>query len=527
MKNLALLFSAGVVASLAACSHNTTAEAPPQPAPVVEESQQEAQPDHYSMLAEVPFNGGYPSDEAASTLNDELFFQRAVQAYLWALPAVNMFAMKEGLGKRFGEGYNVMSVFEKRLKPNTVITTPNSDVIYGLTFADLSKTGPLVIDAPPKLQGLMDDFWHRPLEGPTMGDRQFLGDIGIPGPDKGKGGKYLIVPEDYDGKIDRDKYFVYTSKTNGVFIFLRGFFSSVDDLQPGVDAVEGISIYPLEGERKAMSFARASDVPSNALFAHDASYFDMLDRLIQSEQLDQVDPYMHGVLAELGISKGESFSPSAEQRELLDKAAMTAWKMAKNIAANFDQEKDALWWDDRQWVAHAKTHQDDFWHTLLDEEYRNRETGYTDVDAKAHMFINHYSMSSGMMSSIPGLGAKYGNAYKDSEGNYLMGENTYTIDLPADAPANLFWSLTLYDAETASGVDAEGQVYPSLNSMNDLEYNDDGSITFHVGPEKPADSKNWLKTVPGKGWFAIIRWYGPTEAFFNREYKPGDFVKVD
>jgi hypothetical protein len=479
----------------------------------------------YEELANLPFKGGYP-DGSEDALNDELYFQRAVQIYLWALPAVNMYAMKEGLGKTFGEGYNIISVFQNRLKPNTVITTPNSDVIYALGFADLDKTGPLVLDVPPMLQGLLDDYWHRPLTGPNINGIQYLGDIGFPGPDKGKGGKYLVLPPNYNGPVDSKNYFVYRSKTNGLFIFQRGFFKSVDDLTPGVQAVEGIKIYPLKGEAKPMEFKEASDVASNALFAHDYSYFEMLNRFIQSDEVDDVDPYMHGMLAALGISKGSEFSPTEKQKQLLGYAAETAWKMAKNIAANFDKEKNALWWGDRKWIAHAYTKQDDFMHTLLDEEFRDRATKYTDVDAKAQMFINHYSISTGMMSSIPGLGAKYGNAYKDKDGNYLMGDNTYKITFPPHAPAKLFWSLTIYDAETASGMVADGQTYPSLNSMNKLDYNSDSSVTFYVGPKQPEGKNNWIKTTPGHGWFALFRFYGPTQDFFDRKYKIGDFEKV-
>lgn len=479
----------------------------------------------YQTLSELPFEGGYPTAETSRKLADELTFQRAVQAYLWALPAVNMYAMKEGLGKAFGEGNNVLSVFDKRVKPRTIITTPNSDVIYGMAFLDVSK-GPLILDVSPKLQGLMNDMWHRPLKGPNINGVQYLGDLGIPGPDKGKGGKYLIVPKDYKGGVNTKDYFVYTSPTNGVMILLRGFFKSVDDLEPGVKAVEGFKVYPLSGELTPMKYAQTSDTPSNSLFAHDISYFEMLDRLIQNEPVDQIDPYMHGILASLGIEKGKPFAPSAEMKKLLNEAALTGWKMGKNIAATYDAEENALWWKDRHWVAHARTKEDDFRHTLLDEEFRTRATGYADVDAKAHMFINHYSISTGMISSVVGLGAKYANTYKDSEGNLLQGANTYKIDLPANPPAKLFWSLTLYDAETAAGVDAEGQVYPSLNSMNDLEKNADGSITFYVSPKRPEGKKNWIGTVPGKGWFAIIRWYGPEQAFFERQYKPGDFIKV-
>lgn len=485
-----------------------------------------AETNKYETLANLQMDGGYPTAETSRTLDDELYFQRAVQTYLWALPSVNMYAMKEGLGKTFGEGYNVVSVFEKRLKPNSVITTPNSDVIYALGFADLSKTGPLVLDVPPMLQGLLDDFWHRPLEGPLRPDgKRFLGDIGFPGPDRGKGGKYLIVPEGYEGEVP-EGYYLYTSKTNGVFIFQRGFFKSVDDLQPGVDAVEGIKVYPLEGEAKPMDYQHASDIDSYALFAHDFSYFEMLNRFIQSDKVDDIDPYMHGMMAAIGIKKGADFSPSAKEKELLGQAAETAWRMAKNIAANFDGEEDGLWYSDRKWVAHARTELDDFMSTLLDEEFRNRETGHTDVNAKAHMYINHYSISTGMMSSIVGLGAKYGNAYKDSEGNYLKGENTYKITFPPNPPAKLFWSLTAYDAETASGVDAEGQVYPSLNGMNDITYNEDGSFTIFLAPEKPEGDVNWIKTVPGRGWFSLFRYYGPEQGFFDRSYKLGDFEKV-
>lgn len=483
-------------------------------------------PNRYSAIAASPFDDNYPTKESSTALDDELYFQRAVQVYLWSLPAVNMYAMKEGLGKTSGEGYNVISVYEKRLKPRTIITTPNSDVIYALGFADLSKTGPLVLDVPANLQGILDDFWQRPLTGPKINGVQYLGDIGFPGPDKGKGGKYLVIPENYTGKVDEKNYYVYRSKTNGLFIFQRGFFKSVDDLSPGVKAVEGIKVYPLKGDKKEMVFKHVSDIASNALFAHDHTYFEMLDRLIQSEQIDREDPYMNGMLAALGISKGADFKLSEKDKVMLDKAAETAWKMAKNVSANFDREKDGLWWKDRKWVAHAKTKYDDFMHTLLDEEYRNRITGYTDVDAKAHMYVNHYSISTGMMSSIPGLGAKYGNAYKDSDGDYIRGENSYKITFPANPPAGLFWSFTIYDAETAAGVDAKDQVYSSLNSMNNLVKNSDGSFTIYIAPEKPKGNVNWIKSVPKRGWFALFRFYGPKQEFFDRKYKVGDIEKV-
>ena len=452
------------------------------------------QADRYQALADQTFKADYPTPEATRTLDEELYFQRAVQTYLWALPAVNMFAMKEGQAKTFGEGYHVMAIFEKRLKPNTLITTPNSDVIYGLGFLDLGKDGPMVIDAPPMLQALIDDFWHRPIEGPEIDGVKYYGDIGLPGPDRGKGGKYLILPPGYEGSVDEDKYFVYRSKTYGVFVFLRGFFKDPNNLQPAVDNMEQIKIYPLKGKAKPMDFQHASEVDANYLFADDASYFSMLDRFVQHDVVDDVDPYMHGMVAAIGIEKGKSFKPTKRQTELLDAAAKTAWKMAKNISANFDREEKAIWYKDRQWVAHTKTDLDNFFGTHLDIEFNRLSTGHTDVNAKAHMFINHYSTSPGMISSRVGLGAKYAGAYKDADGDYLTGDHTYKLNLPADVPANLFWSVTVYDARTAAGLN-NGQDYPSIGSPDRPVQNADGSTDLYFGPKAPrGKEKNWIKT---------------------------------
>ncbi|MFI9786356.1 DUF1214 domain-containing protein [Kitasatospora sp. NPDC051984] len=485
-------------------------------------------PDRYQDLAALPFVGGYPTEESAQALEDELFFQRAAQVYLWALPTVSACAMRDGLGAVVGRGYQVMAVFEKRLKPRTLITTPNCDVIYGMAFADLGVTGPLVVEAAPGVQGLVDDFWHRPLTGPVIDGRQFLGDIGVPGPDRGEGGRYLIVPDGAEPESagEWDDFFVYRSRTDNIYFLLRGFFSSVDDLSPGIAAIEGIRLRPLHGDAEPMHHAHASDTRADALFPRDGTFFDVLDAFVQADRVDQVDPYMHGVLASLGIRKGGLFAPTRRQRELLDLAARTGWKTAKTLASRYDREPGARWWADRQWIAHAKTAQDDFFHTLLDEEFRDRATGHTDVNAKAHMFVNHYSMSTGMITSVVGSGAKYAGAYRDHDGDLLTGEHTYRIDLPADPPARLFWSLTLYDAETAAQIDVRGQTFSSLNGMDDIAPNPDGSVTLRIGPERhPAGAPNWIRTVPGRGWFAVIRWYGPEQAFFDRRYKPGDFVK--
>jgi len=150
-------------------------------------------------LANEPFKEGYIKRNSQALL-DELSFQRAVQTYLWAQPALNMYGMKEGSEKAFGKGYNVLPIFKKRLNSKTLITTPNSDVIYALGYLDLKEDRPMVIEVPPRLQGIIDHFWQRPIpsEGPIDG-KMWSGDVGLPGPDRGLGGKYLMLPPDYKG----------------------------------------------------------------------------------------------------------------------------------------------------------------------------------------------------------------------------------------------------------------------------------------------------------------------------------------
>lgn len=484
---------------------------------------------HFKQLADSEFQNDYPTQATTRNLEDELYFQRAVMTYQWALPAINMYAMKEAAEKTYGQGYNVMSIWKKRLDANTQITTPNSDVIYGIGFLDLAKEGPMVVDAPPNLQAILDDFWQRPIEGPKIDGHQYLGDVGQPGPDKGKGGKYLVLPPHYSGKVP-EGYYVYRSRTNGVFVFLRGFFDRPDNLTPAVKNMEGVKIYPLNQEKtaKPMQFPDVSGIPVNMVPPSDGRYFDMLNRFIQSETTDYPSTdYMRGVAAALGIVKGQEYAPTPRQKTLLDLAAKTAWKMAKVVATEqFPKMPGAKWYSNRQWWGHIRDGGPNFGKPADDFNYMVPGGDYIDVDPQMHMFINYYAMSPGMGTAIPGVGSKYLVGAKDAQGDYLIGSNSYTLTLPANIPAKNFWSVTLYDPVTAGGL-KNGQPFPSLNSRDEPVKNADGSTTLYFGPTAPqGKEKNWLKTVPGKGWFTLLRLYGPEKAFFDQTWVPGDFEKM-
>ena len=476
-----------------------------------------AQATRYDDLANEPFTNGYLSKDAIATDKDELTFERAVQSYIWMLPALNMYGMKEGSEKTFGKGYNVLPIFKDRLNAKTLITTPNSDVIYALGYVDLKDDGPLVIEVPPGLQGILDDFFQRPIcsIGEIEG-RTWCGDVGLPGPDKGQGGKYLLLPPDYTG-TPPSGYYTYRSRTYGVFVFWRGFFQDPEELAEPVRVMEQTRIYPLgkEAEAKPMQFPNASGVPANMLYPADGTAFDMVNRFIQHEYADPQDLEMRGQLAALGIIKGQPFNPDENLRTLLDKAAKTAFRIGHAVLYTPSAiVPNALWYSDRHWL-----------NVFPGNATFTAET-FNYIDPRTGFFSVAYSTSPGMAANMVNVGAKYPVTFVDENGNFLEGSKSYKLHLPKDIPAHLFWSVTVYDPVTGSGLD-NGQQFPSINQMDKPAVNEDGSTDIFFSPNSPGDGKNWLRTLPAYGFFVILRIYGPTQAFFDKTWEPSDIEKMN
>jgi hypothetical protein len=479
----------------------------------------------FDKLANLPFLENRPTKETAEALREELLFQRATQTYLWALPLINTLGMKVGSEKTFGAGYNVLPIWKKRLDAKTLVTTPNSDVLYAMSYVDLGKEGPLVMEAPPMLQGILLDFWQRPI--PVDGGK-FAGDVGLFGPDAGKGGKFLLLPPGYRGDVPEGN-FVYRSGTNNVFVFLRGFYEDAKNLTPAVTHLEKTKIYPLNGEANAtpMRFPDASGVPVNMLPISDSTAFDQLKKLLDREGANLASPDWLGMLAAIGIIKGQPFTPDAHTREVLDQAAKTGYKTSRVIGFEGKVSgKSYRMYSDRRWLNPFADGTPANPTGTLNLAWENVAGGYLDLDARIWMFTDYYSLSPGMVSKIPGKGAMYVIGFTDSDGTPLVGASNYRLNLPPNIPAAMFWSVTLYEAENASGL-ANGQPLPSLGSRDNPAQNADGSTDLYLGPKAPAGKEgNWLATVPGKGYFAILRLYGPTEAAINKSWKPGDFEKV-
>jgi hypothetical protein len=479
---------------------------------------------HQETIANLPLVENRATADTAQTLRDELLYHRATQTYLWALPLLNTLGMQVGSEKTFGKGYNILPVWKQRLDAKTLVTTPNSDVIYAMGYVDLGQDGPLVFDAPPMLQGILLDFWQRPI--PVDGGK-FAGDVGFFGPDQGKGGKFLLLPPGYKEDIP-EGYFVYRSGTNNVFVFLRAFYADAANLKPPVDLIEQAKIYPLQGEAKPMKFPDASGAPVDMLPPRDAIAFDHLKQLVDAEGPHLADPDWMGMLAGLGIVKGETFEPDARTRGILDRAAKSAYKMSRVIG--FDEVvsgRSFRMYGDRRWLNPMADATPENPSGKLDLSWRRVDRGGAlDVDCRPWFFTNYYSVSPGMLSQIPGKGAFYIIAFTDSAGAPLTGGTNYRLNLPQDVPAANFWSVTLYEAENASGL-ANGQPFLSLGSRDYPVQNADGSTDLYLGPEAPqGKEKNWLATVPGRGYFAILRLYGPTELALSKTWVPGDFEKM-
>jgi hypothetical protein len=483
------------------------------------------QSSRFYELSNLPFEQNRPTKQTAQTLKDELLFQRATQTYLWAMPLINTLGMKVGAEDAFGTGYNVMPIWTKRLDAKTHITTPNSDLIYGMAFADLGKTGPLVFEAPPKLQGILLDFWQRPI---PMDGGEFFGDVGLPGPDGGKGGKFLILPPGYKGSVP-DGYYVYRSGTNSVFIFLRSFYQDPKNTAPAVDVIKQSRIYPLgqEASAKPMSFHDASGKSLNMLPRKSIAAFEQLKQLLDVEQANLAEPDWLGMLEGIGIAKDRPFEPDERTRAILEAAAKTAYKMSRAIGLEGGIDGvDYRVYADRKWVNPVNNMKSRWPNSAVDLSFMARGTGYRELDARTWFFTDYYSISPGMVSMTPGKGAFYMIAFEDADGDALVGDQSYKVNLPKDIPAELFWSVTLYEAENASGLD-NGQPFPSRGQLDNPEKNADGSTDLYIGPKAPTGKEgNWLATVPGRGFFAILRLYLPAGPAIDGSWKPGDIEKV-
>jgi hypothetical protein len=461
-------------------------------------------------LVEQLNNGNWLPQHEAESLRDELFYQRAIHAYMTMLPALNTIGMRDGSEAAFGKGYNVLPIWKDRMDARTWVPTPNADVIYSMSYLDLKETGPLVVAAPRDVIGMFTDFFQRTIT-----------DVGAIGPDRARGGLYLLLPPDYDGEIPQG-YFAFKSSTYNVFLFFRTIMAKGDngpDPKPAVALAEQTRIYPLwasEKDVKPMQFPNGSGKRVNMMYPVDNTYWTKLKAFIDYESVSAIDPELRGVLASIGIIKGEPFNPTAKQQELLKKAVETAPKMILALRQLGRPDGRNLYYTDRQY--------ENVWGGATSEWLQD---SYRDVNQRATYFQVAYSSAPAMVMRTLGAGSKYPVALRDSKGEFLNGSNTYKLHLPPNPPAALFWAVTAYNITDGTMVEAP-QLMPSINGFNKVATNSDGSIDLWFGPSKPASApdSNFIQTVSGRNFLVALRLYGTGVEFFDQSWKPNDVVKV-
>ncbi len=492
-----LLVSAGVPAS----AQNRLERAPPKMKMTTEIPPSITTPNKVkTRIGTLKFIDGFPDNATVEKVYDNLDFQRGVQAYLTALPAVSIAGFLKGY-TGFGPANQTVLISEQLLDAKSLFLTANTTTPYTILYLD-TKGGPLVLEIPPEVLGPLDDAWFR-----------WVTDVGITGPDKGAGGKYLLLPPGYKGEVP-EGYFVARSRTFGNLLFFRTFLKDGDP-RPGVESVKNnLRVYPLSqaANPPPMKFVNISGKAFNTIGPGDYSLFEYVNRVIQNEPSDAVDPDTLGLFAAIGIEKGKSFTPDARLKKILTEAAAVGDATARSLTYK-SRTKEAYFYPNSAWVT-----------PFVGGSYKFEENGAVNLDAKAMFFFYATGITPAMTEKMVGRGSQYAGAFVDAKGKPLDGGKTYKLHMPPNIPAKDFWSFTLYDNQTRSMLQTDQQS-PAVGGLTKgLQVNADGSVDVYFGPKAPAGKENnWVQTIPGKGWNTLLRLYGPLEPWFNKTWRPGEF----
>jgi len=447
------------------------------------------------------FSDGFPDKASVEKLYDNLDFQRAVQAYLLAIPPVSQAANRNAI-RELGPTNTVVPIFERLMDSRSIFLTANTNTVYSWAWINLSK-GPLVLEVPPKVLGAINDMWYR-----------WVIDLGITGPDKGRGGKYLILPPGYKGKAPKG-YIVVKSPTFNLWIPWRSFLVNGDP-KPGVDLVKKFTkIYPLSqaANPPQMRFVDMSGKPFNTVAPADYKFWELLNQVVQEEPSNSLDQIRLGFYASVGIQKGKPFAPDERMKKILTEAVGDA--TARAIAFH-TRAKDAYYYPNSSWQV-----------PFIGGYKFQTQPDVLNLDG----YIFYYFMATGvtpaMEEKMIGRGSQYAWTGVDSKGNPLEGGKNYKLHLPPNIPIKEFWSVILYSDQTRSQVQTDQQ-FPTVGSqIKGLLVNADGSVDVYFGPTAPAGKQNnWVQTVPGQNWNTILRLYSPLEPWFNKTWRPGEIELV-
>lgn len=440
------------------------------------------------------FANGYPTLETQERLINELDFQRACQCYMWSIPLV-AFQQWSNEQERLGGNQNKILLYDGVVDKYGLLTA-NTTTPYALSFIDLTKDGPWVVEMP---------------EGSFRGATSTMWQIGIT--QMTDAGKYVFhAPGTEAPEVEGAK--IFEAPTNEVFFGIRLLAKEEDQRMKDV---AGIKIYPLS----KMSNPEPTEVVKvdrrewEGWHPRGLKYFEVLSQAVNKNPVHERDRFFMAMLKPLGIEKGEPFEPDEKQKKILTEAALVGEAMAKANDFFNPRLEQAHYADGSRWEI-ATT-------SPLDQRWEH----YDALDGRAAWFYEAVTNDKAMQSTEPGFGQIYLASYRDSDNEWFDGAKDYVLNVPANVPAAEFWSLTVYDVATRAPIKNEQEICDRSSRMELLE-NADGTVTLYVGPTKPEGDKekNWIPTVAGRSWFPYFRFYSPTEAYFDRSWILPDIEKA-
>jgi hypothetical protein len=456
-------------------------------------------------IAEIEYEGGYPTAATAAAMFDEYDFQAATQFYIWGYAYLNSLGFEKGL-ERLGGDQRSFYIFDQRIQPNQAVITPNDEVVYVWSrLIDLSK-GPVVFEVPPRSRG---HFWD-------LGMRAYL-DVGDVGPDGGNGGNYIVYTTDFDGEIPDGFFEVQIEYSNIISFVFRTFPATEGSLEAAVELGSTVRWYYLDeaGNPPVSPIVLIGDRDFSQEWPRNEEAFEWLAEAFNRDKVPESGLAHMGNMRRLGIERGNPFSPDQRAKEILKRAATTAEAMVLSMA--FRNRVSEPIYDNRQFEPYANNRSPRFF-----------QENYEEVEERAgawHQLVGNFA---NYTPASPGTGQYTMTTYRDAEGNPLLGQHTYRLNVPANVPVAQFWQFPVYEAATRALINTSQQ-RTSMSSTDDLTRNEDGSVNLYFSPALPdgVPESNWVQTIPDEGWFTLPRLYAPLEPILNKTWRWNDIERID
>jgi hypothetical protein len=437
----------------------------------------------------------------------QLAHQRGVQATIWGMPAVSLASLRDATFRDLGARYNDVVYMSGLPLPRHELLTPSDEAPFIVVMLDL-REGPVVLEVPAATQslsllGCAVDAWMVPIA-----------DVGAAGEDGGRGGRYLFLPPELDGRVPPG-YLPCSSKTFEVFVSLRPIAKPTVPAADVVDYSKRVRAYPyaLRDEPPAGRYIDAFPKAWRTLPAYDMSFFERLARAIDREPSQEKDSAMLGMLTTIGIRKGSPFLPQGWLVRALERAIHDGRRQMEHYF-----ETPGLgttpYRPDGQWVIGNRTPHDG-------------ATFFVDGRLLLDERAGGYSYWTRFAPKRPRTGVFCLRALRDADGGLLEGRRLYRLSVPRDLPAREHWSLIAYDKESKALLRSDlDRIGVRSRDRARLRANSDGSMDVFFGPDAPhGKSSNWVAT--GSDFFLILWLYGPEKSVLGRSFRMPDPERLD